>query len=441
MDITAWNWELDGWIVVAGILCALSSSLLGNYLVLRRLSMLGDAITHAVLPGLAIAFLISESRSSAIMYLGAAVVGLLTAFFTEWIRGTGKVDEGASMGVVFTSLFALGLVLMVYTADAVDLDPNCVLFGSIESVPLDTWYVAGWEIPRAVILLTGVTLLNLAFVVLFYKELKIAAFDPSLSTTLGFPASWMHYGLMILVAITAVACFESVGSVLVVAMMVVPAASALMLTDRLISMLLCSSVLAFLAAVSGHLGAIQIPRWFGYGSTSTSGMMAVACGVLFIICALFGPRYGVVVRWIRQKKLAWEILTDDVVAWMYRRTVENRGEPMTAFRDNQIAEDLHTSTFWIRMAIRRLMQRGEVAGAREPALTAAGVERARQLIRSHRLWEQYLVEHAELGSDRIHDKAEKLEHFTDRELRIRLDQETSASERDPHGSEIPPEKE
>ena len=113
IDMANWSWELDGWIVAAGVLCALAASLLGNFLVLRRMSMLGDAITHAVLPGLAVAFFVSESRSSIPMFIGAVIVGVLTALFTEWIRRFGRVDEGASMGVVFTSLFALGLVMIV----------------------------------------------------------------------------------------------------------------------------------------------------------------------------------------------------------------------------------------------------------------------------------------------------------------------------------------
>ena len=122
-----WNWSLDGWIIVVGGLCAVASALLGNFLVLRKMSMLGDAVTHAVLPGIAVAFFVSHSRSSLPMFIGAVFVGILTALFTEWIRKFGKVDEGASMGVVFTSMFALGLVMLVQAADQVDLDPNCVL--------------------------------------------------------------------------------------------------------------------------------------------------------------------------------------------------------------------------------------------------------------------------------------------------------------------------
>ena len=254
-----WSWELDGWIVAAGVLCALAASLLGNFLVLRRMSMLGDAITHAVLPGLAVAFFVSESRSSIPMFIGAVIVGVLTALFTEWIRRFGRVDEGASMGVVFTSLFALGLVMIVQAADHVDLDASCVLFGSIEYTPLDLVAIGGWEIPRAVLVLGVVTVVNALFVAFFFKELKLSSFDPALATTTGFSASLMHYMLMVLVAVTSVAAFESVGNILVVAMFIVPPAAAYMLTDRLAQMIWLSLVIATLSAVLGHVAAVEVP--------------------------------------------------------------------------------------------------------------------------------------------------------------------------------------
>lgn len=178
-----WNWFLDGWIIVAGILCAISTALLGNFLVLRKMSMLGDAITHAILPGLAAAFMISDSRSSLPMFVGAVIAGILTALFTEWIRSFGKVDEGASMGVVFTSLFALGLVMIVQAADHVDLDPGCVLYGAIELTPLDTILITGWEIPRVVVVLSVVLLINLVFVMALMADPIIPLRAPKMMAT------------------------------------------------------------------------------------------------------------------------------------------------------------------------------------------------------------------------------------------------------------------
>ena len=298
------DWALDGWIIAAGVLCAVASALLGPFLVLRRMSMMGDAISHAVLPGLAIAFLVTDSRASLPMFIGAAIVGILTAVFTDWVRGFGKVDESASMGVVFTVLFALGLLLVVQAADSVDLDPGCVLYGAIEMTPLDTLTIGGHEIPRVVVTLGSVCLLNLVCVVLFYKELKISSFDPALATSQGIRASLMHYMLMTLVAITAVASFESVGNILVVAMLVVPAAAAYLLTNRLLVMIVLSVLLGSASGVLGHLGAITVPAAFGYQSTSTAGMMAVATGVLFALCWIVSPKCGPIAALRRRRKAA-----------------------------------------------------------------------------------------------------------------------------------------
>ena len=430
-----WNWALDGWIVAAGVLCVVAAALLGNFLVLRRMSMLGDAISHAVLPGLAAAFFLSGSRSSLPMFVGAVIVGILTALFTEWIRSIGKVDEGASMGVVFTSLFALGLVLIVQGADHVDLDPGCVLYGAIEMTPLDTVSIGGREIPRAVVTLGLVATANAVFVALFFKELKISAFDAALATTTGFNASLMHYLLMILVAVTAVASFESVGNILVVAMFVVPPAAAYMLTDRLTHMIALSVILGVVAAIMGHIGALVVPAWFGYRSTTTAGMMAVAAGVILFFAAALGPRHGVLVKWIRGRFLAWGILAEDVIALLFR--IEERGG-ITKPNAENLQKILLSDRLSLRVVFSWLRSRNEITRSDKMyQLTQAGRVRAQGLVRSHRLWEQYLFSQVGVGADRIHDKAEQLEHFTDPELRERLDAETDDPKVDPHGRPIP----
>lgn len=435
MFALTWS-SYDSWIVAVGALSAVAAALLGNFLVLRKMSMLGDAVTHAVLPGIAIAFLVTHSRHSLPMFVGAVIVGILTAVFTEWIRGIGRVDEGASMGVVFTSLFAFGLVLLVQAADHVDLDANCVLQGSIEMVPLDEVTLGRFTVPRSAIVLSIVTLINLMFVTLFFKELKISSFDPSLATTMGFSAKIMHYALMILVSVTAVASFESVGSILVVAMFVVPPAAAYMLTDRLSIMIALSVAIAIAAAALGHLSAIVVPGWFGLRSTTTAGMMAVVAGLLFTLAACFGPRHGVIVRAIRRRRLSLRILCDDVIAFLYRREERNEGGAGTEL----MTTELYSTRLTLSLAIRRLVARGEIfVSADGVALSENGRDRARQLVRSHRLWEQYLVSETDAATDRIHDKAHQFEHFTERDLRDQLDRATDTPTTDPHGTPIPDE--
>lgn len=432
-----WNWSLDGWIIAVGVLCAVASALLGNFLVLRKLSLLGDAMTHAILPGLAAAFFLTDSRSSVPMFLGAAVVGALTALFTEWIRGVGRVDEGASMGVVFTSLFALGLVLIVQAADRVDLDPGCVLYGAIELTPLDTVRLGSAHVPRAFLTLLGVAAANTAFVALFFKELKISSFDPALATTEGFHARLIHYLLMILVAVTAVASFEAVGNILVVAMLIVPPAAAYLLTDRLSRMVGLSVLLAAASAVFGHVGAIAVPAAFGYRSTTTGGMMAVAAGLILLAAALFAPRHGVLVKLLRRRLMAGRILADDVLGLLYR--AEERGLA-SAFDRGRLRTILLADGLALRVVLAWLGARGLLLRAdRGYQLTETGRREARNLVRSHRLWEQYLASHAGTLPGRLHDKAEQFEHFTSHDLREQLDAATHAARTDPHGAPIPTE--
>ncbi len=433
-----WNWALDGWIVVAGMLCAVSAALVGNFLVLRKMSMLGDAISHAILPGLAAAFFITGARDSLPMFVGAAVVGVLTALFTEWIRGFGKVDEGAAMGVVFTALFAAGLVMIVQAADRVDLDPGCVLYGAIEMSPLNTANVGGFEIPRVVIVLSVVLLINLLAVVLFYKEFKIASFDPALATTLGIHSSFMHYLLTTLVAVTAVASFEAVGNILVVAMFIVPAATAFLCTDRLATMIVLSVIVAALSAVLGHVGAILVPQLIGYHSTNTAGMMATMAGLLFAVAALFAPRYGVVIVFWRRVLLGLQILAEDVVGLLYR--AEERAGSGAAMNQAAMQAALFCKPGTLAIVLALLRRRGDLlATPGGNGLTEQGRERARHLVRSHRLWEQYLVSAVGVAEDRLHPKAEQLEHFTDPSLRRELDEETAHPSQDPHGTAIPAE--
>ena len=434
--LQTWDWSLDGWIVAVGALCAAACALPGNFLVLRRMSMMGDALSHAVLPGLAAAFLITDSRTSAAMFVGAAVVGVLTALFTEWVRGYGRVDEGASMGVVFTTLFAAGLVLIVQAADSVDLDPGCVLYGALEFTPLDTVAVAGAEVPRVGLTLGVVLLVNLAFVAGFYKELKVSSFDPALATTLGIPARLMHYALMTLVAVTAVASFEAVGNILVVAVLIVPPAAAHLLTDRLPVMIALSVLIAVASAVLGHLGAIALPAAFGYGSVSTAGMIAVACGLLFTLAVLFGPRHGVLARAFHRAALSLRIAGEDLLGLLYR--VEEHAAGPAAV-PSHLGDALHLSTPRRRLLVRSLAWRGLV---REDGgglvLTDRGRGRARELVRSHRLWESYLDRYTAVRTDHLHLSAERLEHATGPGLRAALDTRTDSPGTDPHGTPIPP---
>lgn len=456
--MSGWTF-IDTWILVIGVLAAVSCALLGSFMVLRRMSMMGDAISHAVLPGLAGAFLLTvlvqdrlaetdalpawldsiamiNARSGPVMFAGAAIIGVLTALFTQLIHQYGKVEQSAAMGVVFTTLFALGLILMVRAADAVDLDPGCVLYGAIELAPLDTVHVLGADVPRTAVVLGAVAVLDALFVIVFFKELKITSFDPTLATTIGIRASVMHYLLMTMIALTTVAAFEAVGSILVVAMLIVPAATAHLLTDRLPTMLVVAALVGALGAGLGT--AVTVPGWFGHVDTNTAGAMATAGGVLFALTVLAAPRHGILGRILRRRAVRTGIVREDVLGLLYRLEEHGLREPAPrVFR--RVMEALDLGPAAARRALRTLArQRLVVATSQGYRMTVTGRDHARTLVRSHRLWESYLVKHLALPVDHVHDTAMKLEHITVAEMRADLAAEADHPERDPHGRIIPP---
>jgi manganese/zinc/iron transport system permease protein len=342
------------------------------------------------------------------------------------------------MGVVFTVLFAIGLIVMRRAADHVDLDPGCVLYGAIETVPLDTVAIWGLHVPRAALTIGAALLLDLLFVVLFYKELKISTFDPALATTLGINAKLMHYLLMTLVAVTTVAAFESVGSILVIAMLIVPAAAAHLLTDRLGWMLAISVLIGVLSAPLGHLGAIAAPAWLGFGDISTlsSGMMAVAAGAMFVAAMLLGPRHGVISKLLHRLLLSMRIVREDCLGLLYR--LEEAGGDGSARAAQLRAATAGAAPVLGRWALRRLRRQGRIARRGEQyRLTDAGRNEARELVRSHRLWESYLDRHLALPPDHLHEPAHRLEHVTGPALQTRLAVGAGEPKSDPHGSPIP----
>jgi ABC-type Mn2+/Zn2+ transport system permease subunit/Mn-dependent DtxR family transcriptional regulator len=415
------------WILVVGGMTNMACALVGCFLVLRRMSLMGDAIAHAVLPGLVIAFLLSGTLAIGPLMLGAIAVGLLTAFLTQTLHRFGNVPSDASMGVVFTSLFALGIVLVKRYIEGVHFDVDCVWEGSLLMLVFDTTSIGGVEVPRHAFTIGPVLLIDALVVTALWKELKISSFDPPLSTTLGFPATWLHYLLMAMVAITAVAAFEAVGSILVVAMLIVPGATAHLVTDRLSRMV----GLALVVALAATLGGYGMARAL---DVEVAGAVTVAAGFFYVVAVLGSPRYGLFSRVLHNMSTSLRIIREDVLAMLYR--LEELGvaqrmtsrEAITAVGGGVLA----------RVAVRDLVRRRRVTHHRGGLeLTESGRSRARNLLRSHRLWEAYLVEYLGLPLDHVHEPAERMEHFIDEQMQQRLAEELTDAATDPHGREIP----
>lgn len=438
-----WAWQVDGWMIVASILCGIACALVGNFLVLRKLSLIGDALSHAVLPGIAASFLWFGSRSPWVALIGAGLIGVLSVWMIEMVRGLGRIEESAAIGVVFTALFALGIV-MISRVEHVDLDPSCVLYGNLETIVLETITTPLGEIPSVVLELGCICLLNALCTLVFWKWWTLSTFDTTLAQAQGVPVRFLSYLLASMVAMTCVVCFRAVGNILVVAMLIVPSAIAWMLTNRLGPMVLCSLLVAMVSSVFGHLLAISLPHVWGFKSANSAAMVAVVSGCLLVLAIFIGPKRGLIWRWLHQRELLRRILAEDILALFYRHVEAHGSEDLSAsdhaLSVDRIASKLQASAQAILSAMSDLVAKQWVSGQGNSwNLTPSGYQQAQVLIRTHRLWEHYLREETGISDPRLHATAESLEHYTSSELRESLGQVTGGPTVDPHGKQIPPE--
>jgi len=422
--LSTWT-SLDTAIAVTAALAAMSCALPGAWLVLRKHSMMGDALAHSALPGVVVAFLVAywvksagwvgegafDLVASLLLVVGAVTVGVATAWLTEWVGRLGRLESGAALGVVFTSVFALGLLLIRLVADDVHIDPDCVLFGVLEAAVLER--VPGTVIPMPALVNGVMLLVNLLLTMLFFKELRIAAFDPALATSLGIPARVIHYGLMVVTAMTVVAAFESVGSILVIGLLIIPSATAMLLSHRLRRVLGLSLVIAAASAILGHVLARTAPPMIfsriGFPEVQdagTAGMMAVTAGLLFVVTLFAAPRQGIIARAIHRARLGIRIAGDDILGVLYRLEEQPDVKPSSLSVPQLVARQNGLSDWLTSVSVRRL-RRKELITGRQPGdlqLTARGREAARSLVRAHRLWEAYMARHFDLPDDHLHGR-------------------------------------
>ncbi|GMQ58087.1 metal ABC transporter permease [Vallitalea sediminicola] len=282
-------------IQIIAVIVAVACSIPGVFLVLRRMAMMSDAITHTILLGIVGAYFIVFDLSSPLLIIGAAVVGLLTVYLVELLNSTKLLSEDSAIGVVFPLLFSIAIIIVSKYASSVHLDTDSVLLGELAFAPFNRMVVGGIDIgAKAIYSMGTILLINLVLVIVFFKELKIATFDKGLAAVLGFSPILVHYGLMTSVSVTAVGAFEAVGSILVIAFMVGPPVSAYLITDNLKKMLGLS---AFIGAVNAVVG-YQVAEFF---DVSIAGCMAAVTGLTFMLVFVFAPKRGIITI-IRRRK-------------------------------------------------------------------------------------------------------------------------------------------
>lgn len=287
-------------IQLIALLVAVACSLPGVFLVLRRMALMSDAISHSILLGIVLGFFLVRDTSSPLLIVAAAAMGIVTVYLVEALAGTRLVANDAAIGLVFPLLFSIAVILIARFAEGVHLDADVVLLGDLAFAPFDRIIAWGYDLgPKNLWVMGAILLVNVAFIGAFFKELKLATFDPALAAALGFSPLLIHYALMTVVSVTAVGAFDAVGSILVVALMIAPPAAAYLVTDRLAHMVLISAGLGAVSAIAGF--------WLAHAlDASIAGSMAVASGVSFSAAFVAAPRRGLLAGVRRRRRQRWE---------------------------------------------------------------------------------------------------------------------------------------
>jgi manganese/zinc/iron transport system permease protein len=413
-------------VVWAAILLGVTCGVLGCFIVLRRQSLLGDAIGHSVLPGVCLGFIIAGSRSTPALLAGALVAGLLATALIGLLQRTTHLKSGECMGVVFTGFYGLGIVLLRAAQErsgAAGLDR--FLFGQIAGISLtDVGYVA------------GVTALALIMVVVLWRKLAVWSFDEGFAHGVGIPTRAIEYALTFLLTLAIVISIQAVGVVLVAALLVTPAATAYLLTDRLHRMVLLAALFGAGAGVIGvftSLGLSSATRDMPTGAT-----IVLAAGLLFALAFALSPRYGLIPRLLRLYERRRRTRAENLLKTLYL-IMERRGSDDRRFGVSDVASARQESTAHVHGLAKIARRRGWLArDSHDPlVITDDGLAEARNVVRNHRLWELFLTQEAHLAADHVHADAEYIEHVLPREVIARLEQMLDHPAADPHGKAIP----
>lgn len=412
-----WGTMQQPWAVralVSSVLIGLTCGVLGTFIVLRNMSLIGDALSHSILPGIFVSFLLF-GHSTIGFFTGSVAAGLLTAVIITWIQRNIATKNDAAIGIVFTVMFSIGVIGISYLSGqgVVHLDLQDFLFGDVLSVGNED------------LILTGlVAVYTIGCIVIFYRYLFITTFQPTIAQTMGISVSAIHYFLMLILSFAIVAALRAVGVILVVAMLITPASTALLISDALKRVLVIAGLVGMLSALLGMLVAIVLD--FPPGPA-----MVVVATTIYFLTAFFSPSKGILVRYLRRRSQGIKIEQEDIL----RQAIK---QPDYSFSKQLLTDRLDYGGRKIRSRLAQMRENGLllIVGD-EVSLTAKGVQAANALVRAHRLWEAYQVQSMGLGEGQIHAEADRLEHHLTEEILDEVDSKLGYPDTDPHGSPIP----
>jgi ABC-type Mn2+/Zn2+ transport system permease subunit/Mn-dependent DtxR family transcriptional regulator len=399
---------------MVGVMCGV----LGTFVVLRNMSLIGDALSHAVLPGVVLGFMVVgvSAGSNLGIFAGAVMAGLFTAVAITWIQDKIKTKPDAAIGIVFTAMFSIGVVGISWLSksEGVHLDLKDFLFGNVLGVN-DS------DMNLTAIVLVFV----LSSIIILYRYLFATTFQPVVAEAMGISTRGIHYYLMLLLSFAVVASLQSVGVILVVAMLVTPAATALLLSNRLHWVLVIAAAFGLLSTITGFIASVMF-------ETPPGPAMAIMATLFYLITVTLSPQKGLLSSWLRKRKQRQRIIREDVLKQVLKL------DELNELSLDKLAHKMGHHQARVQKALSQLAQLGYVSlqGA-QIKLTDEGLIQATRLVRAHRLWETYLVQHMGMASDQIHEDAERFEHLLTDDMLDEVEAHLGYPSIDPHGSPIP----
>lgn len=398
---------------MVGLMCGI----LGTFLVLRNMSLIGDALSHSVLPGIFFAFVIVQSYNSIAFFIGSSIAGLVAALSISWIQQNMTTKNDAAIGIVYTTLFSVGVIGISWLqhSEGVHIDLKDFLFGNVLGISNEDIYLT-----------FGVMVFTVISVTLFYRHLFVSTFQETIAQTMGIPVRFLHYFLLLMLSFVVVASLQAVGVILVVAMLVTPASTALLISNKMRHVIVISALLGLTAAILGLIASIILD--FPPGPT-----MAVVSAVLYLMAVLFSREHGIIFKFARERKESNRIEMEDIIKYLFKNK---------AASSEAVASYIGLSSNKAKSLISRLIKNGFIQQSSKLSLllTTKGETQANQLIRAHRLWETYQVEAMGMDASKIHPDAERMEHHLSKEVMDKISKDLGHPDTDPHGSPIPPKK-
>ena len=401
--------------LIGGCIVAIVAGVVGCLVVLRRMAFLGDALSHAMIAGVAGGYLVMKMlfgyEAHAVgMLLGSLIAAIVTVALISFVSRISRVKEDTAIGIMYTGIFALGVVAVSIFRHYIHIDLMHFIMGDILGVADSDLWVSAF-----------VAAVVLTILILFFRHFQLATFDPIMAASIGLPVLLLDYVLTTCVSLVVVSAVSMVGVILVVGLLITPAATAYLLSDRLDKMM----ILAAIFGVTSVVGGLYLCVWL---DSAGGGAIMLFCTLQFLVVLVVAPKYGLLARWLRMRNLIPQQVIEDILTTVLRH---EKTTPMSVIRKYV------TSGKGITKALTRMVQDGLlVEGADGWKLTVDGEKEANKVLRAHRLWEAYL-ETIGTPEDELHPTAHQLEHISDNNTVDYLDQKLGHPVQDPHGQSIP----